>query len=59
MSVHLWETATGKPLGQTLYPKGHGAIAALSADGKTVLTGSSLKTARLWETATGKPRRLE
>ena len=28
---------------------------ALSADGKTALTGSMDKTARLWETATGKP----
>jgi hypothetical protein len=28
---------------------------ALSADGKTALTGSQDKTARLWETATGKP----
>ena len=28
---------------------------ALSADGKTALTGSYDKTARLWETATGKP----
>ena len=27
---------------------------AFSPDGKTVLTGSSDKTARLWETATGK-----
>src|SRR5262249_16391154 len=26
-----------------------------SPDGKSVLTGSSDKTARLWETATGKP----
>jgi WD40 repeat protein len=28
---------------------------ALSADGKTALTGSFDSTARLWETATGKP----
>jgi WD40 repeat protein len=28
---------------------------ALSANGRTALTGSADKTARLWETATGKP----
>jgi WD40 repeat protein len=51
----LWETATGKPIGPPLQHEGWVDAAALSADGKTALTGCRDKTARLWETTTGKP----
>jgi hypothetical protein len=54
-TARLWETASGKPIGPPLHHQGEVVAVALSADGKTALTGSRDNTARLWETATGKP----
>jgi len=51
----LWETATGKSLLAPLQHQDRIVAVAFSPDGKTVVTGSSDKTARLWQTATGKP----
>ncbi len=54
-SVRAWDTATGKPIGPSLW---HNFIlydVALSADGKIALSGSGDGMARVWETATGKP----
>jgi WD40 repeat protein len=53
--MRLCETATGKPIGLPMQPQDIVRAAALSADGKTVLTGIGDHMARLWETATGKP----
>src|SRR5262249_46681503 len=55
-TAHLWDVATGTPLGQPLLHQGIIRALAFSPDGKTVLTGSWDKTARLWDAATGQPR---
>ena len=47
---------TPSPIGQTLQHNGSILAVALSADGKTVLTGSSDKTARLWKVAAVRPQ---
>ena len=55
-TARLWDTETGKPIGEPL--KGHeGAMysAAFSPDGKRIVTASADKTARLWDAETGKP----
>src|SRR5206468_9668432 len=43
------------PFRSLLAHRGTVWAAALSPDGKTVLTGSQDRTARLWDAATGKP----
>jgi WD40 repeat protein len=55
-TISLWETATGKPVGQApAYRMQVGAV-AFSPDAKIILTGSQQDhTARLWNAATGKP----
>jgi WD40 repeat protein/serine/threonine protein kinase len=53
--VRLWDLATGKLRAPVLRNEKEGfRAAALSPDGKTVLTGSE-KTSQLWDAATGKP----
>jgi WD40 repeat protein len=55
-SPRLWETATGRPLGQSLNQSGPASSVTFSPDGKTFVTrGGDGSTARLWETATGRP----
>ena len=54
-TARLWETTTGKPIGSPLHHQGVITSLAISANGKTALTGSEDRTARLWETAAGKP----
>jgi len=51
----LWETDTGKLVGQLRQNVPSGMAVAFSPDGKAVLTGDIHNTARLWETATAKP----
>jgi WD40 repeat protein len=54
--VRLWETASGKPMGAPLLQQQQDIVpaVALSADGRTALTGNRDKTAQVWDTATGK-----
>jgi WD40 repeat protein/tRNA A-37 threonylcarbamoyl transferase component Bud32 len=52
--VRLWETATGKPVGQPLPHPAAVAGVAYGPDGKTVLTASVDGKARLWDAAGGK-----
>jgi WD40 repeat protein/serine/threonine protein kinase/regulator of sirC expression with transglutaminase-like and TPR domain len=54
-AAHLWDAATGKPIGQ---PLAHQAVVwavAFSPNGKTALTGCSDRTALRWDVATGQP----
>ena len=45
LSQDLWDAATGKPIGPSLQHQGPVYAVAFGPDGKTVLTGSSDKTA--------------
>ncbi len=54
LSARLWETASGQPRGPAIGGKTE-IVAALSPDGKTILTGSSDKTAQLWDAVTANP----
>jgi WD40 repeat protein len=54
-TARVWETASGKPLGQALVHRDRVAAVAFSPDGKYVVTGSWDQTARVWESTTGKP----
>ena len=54
-AAHLWDAATGRPLG--LPPLRHGSLieaAAFSPDGQTIVTGGRDKVARLWNAGDGK-----
>jgi WD40 repeat protein len=57
-AIRLWETATGRPLGQPFQHAGGLAFAVFSPDGEKILAGGGLNgggnTARLWDVATGK-----
>jgi WD40 repeat protein/serine/threonine protein kinase len=53
-TTRLWDVATRKPIGAPLQHQGVQAL-ALSADGKTALTGSVDNTARLWNADTSNP----
>jgi WD40 repeat protein/serine/threonine protein kinase/tetratricopeptide (TPR) repeat protein len=54
-TARLWDTMTGKPIGQPLTHRGAIRAVAFSPDGRIILTGSDDGTGRVWETATGKP----
>jgi WD40 repeat protein/tetratricopeptide (TPR) repeat protein len=59
VAVHLWDTATGKPVGPALPHQVAVYAAAFSADGRTLATASGPQTTgaiRLWDVATGKQR---
>jgi hypothetical protein len=53
-TARIWETVTGKPLGEPLQHESYVWQAAFSPDGKRVVTASADGTARVWETQTGK-----
>ena len=55
-TARLWETASGKAIGEPLRHEREVANARFSPDGKFVVTASGDRTARLWETASGKAR---
>jgi hypothetical protein len=50
----VWETKTGKPVGQPLHHNGVVKSAAFGPDGQWVVTASADGTAQVWEAATGK-----
>jgi WD40 repeat protein/serine/threonine protein kinase/tetratricopeptide (TPR) repeat protein len=52
-TARLWDTTTGRPIGQPMEHSDGVMSVAFSPDGKAVLTGSLDKTARLWDAATG------
>jgi WD40 repeat protein len=59
-SARLWDAATAKPLGRPLKHSGSIRAAAISPDGKLVLTGGDDRSGqggegRLWVAATGQP----
>ncbi|MDC0936634.1 WD40 repeat domain-containing serine/threonine-protein kinase [Pirellulales bacterium] len=52
---HIWDLASGEPIGVPLFHDQDVQCAAFSSDGNTVATGSKDRTARLWNATTGKP----
>ncbi len=53
--IRIWDGATGQPRGAPLQHDGPIQGVAISADGRTILTGSDDRTTRLWDAFTGKP----
>ena len=53
-AARVWDAATGKEIATLQGHEGVVVWAALSPDGKTVVTASFDRTVRLWETATGR-----
>ena len=54
-TAQLWETATGKAIGEPLHHQDRVRSVAFSPDGFRVVTASFDNTARIWDVATGKP----
>jgi WD40 repeat protein/serine/threonine protein kinase len=55
--ARLWTTAERRPVGEAMrHGEGLILVAALSPDGRTVLTGGTDRAGRLWDAATGRPR---
>ena len=53
--ARLWDTASGRPIGQPLRHTSDVLAIAFSPDGKSALTGSEIGPARLWDTASARP----
>jgi WD40 repeat protein len=56
VTIHLWQTATGKILGSFKCAANGTLTAVISPDGKMIATTDSEHTVRLWESHTGKER---
>jgi WD40 repeat protein len=55
-TTQLWETSTGKALGQPMQHGGMILRVCFSPDSKMILTGGTMdKTARFWDARTGEP----
>jgi RNA polymerase sigma factor (sigma-70 family) len=53
LSIHLWDTATGKELRRLRGPASGVTALAFSRNGRVLASGHSDRTVRLWEVATG------
>src|SRR5262249_41668559 len=57
-TARLWDTVTGKPVGEPMKHQGEVVAVAFSPDGRLVLTAdhwSRDRAARFWDALTGKP----
>jgi WD40 repeat protein/serine/threonine protein kinase len=57
--VHLWNATARSPMGRELEGNPVVSAAALSPDGKTLLTGDNAGRIQLWDPATGKTLRAQ
>jgi WD40 repeat protein/serine/threonine protein kinase len=53
--ARIWDTATGKQIGEPLRHRGYVFCARFSPDGRRIATASGDATARIWDAFTGKP----
>jgi hypothetical protein len=53
--VHVWDAATGLPLGVPVANRSPVRSMALAPDGRTILVGSWQDASRRWDIATAKP----
>ena len=53
--ARLWDTASGKPIGEPMKHAAWVLSAQFSPDGQRVVTASKDNTARLWDAASGTP----
>jgi WD40 repeat protein len=54
-AVRLWQTATGKPHGESLVHEGEATCMAFSADGRLLATGGGDGGVRFWDVASARP----
>ncbi|MGH3866795.1 MAG: caspase, EACC1-associated type [Pseudonocardiaceae bacterium] len=55
MTVRLWDTATGQPVGQSVTEQSQVSWVAFNPDGRVLATASSDMTVRLWDPVKGQP----
>ena len=56
--VRFWDTADGRPTGPMIQHPGGARFAALSRDGKTIVTAGGDEMVRLWDAATGRAHQI-